>query len=337
MVKHGIAPFLECSSKGDGRFSAFLARLRAYNGKSIEEIYQAAKVFEDGSTGLHWRKAKGKKCINPDQVRKLYSELWDQYLAENPDLMPILTSATGLSDLFGQAGHACQATELWRIRNDYIERENDVMMNRSKFAVAPTVESGFAGKFIAGPYDEFPIDDFQDGAYIFELTESSPKIAIDHMNSVARDQSQSLTDQAKRVLATCRNYPQPAEKTPLDAILGYEFSERIVEHAGRNDDLAEDFKSQNKLDAPLTLEQTSEIIKSIDELMLDYIDDMKYSGDDALVSRDVAGWRQLRLQIWNLTTDADKNQTADIQKIAPVEAPKERASSAKFSFSRPRG
>lgn len=52
MVRHGEAPFLECSSRGDQRFSAFSARLRSQGGRSIEEVYQAAKVFEDGSTGL---------------------------------------------------------------------------------------------------------------------------------------------------------------------------------------------------------------------------------------------------------------------------------------------
>jgi hypothetical protein len=46
----------------------------------------------------------------------LYSVLWDEYIAENPHLLSVLTESTGLQDLFGQAGHACQATELWRIR-----------------------------------------------------------------------------------------------------------------------------------------------------------------------------------------------------------------------------
>jgi hypothetical protein len=52
MIQHGTAPFLECSSRGDRRFSAFAARIKSRGNKSIEEIYQAAKRFEDGSTGL---------------------------------------------------------------------------------------------------------------------------------------------------------------------------------------------------------------------------------------------------------------------------------------------
>jgi hypothetical protein len=116
MVRHGNPPYLECSSKGDTRFSAFHARIRGRGDRTVEEIYQAAKVFADGRTGLSWRKAKGRVPINADEVRQLYGQLWDEYMAENPELLPVLTAASGLSDIFGQAGHACQATELWRIR-----------------------------------------------------------------------------------------------------------------------------------------------------------------------------------------------------------------------------
>ncbi len=114
MLTYGIPPYLECSSKGDKRFSAFYAKV---NGKSIEEQYQAFKIFEDGSTNLHWKQAKGKKAINQKEAQELYSKLWDQYIKENSDLLIVLKNASGLSDVFGQKGHACQANELWRIRN----------------------------------------------------------------------------------------------------------------------------------------------------------------------------------------------------------------------------
>lgn len=113
MIKHGVPPYLECSGKGDKRFSAFYARV---NGRSIEEQYQAAKVFEDGSTGLDWRRAKGRKAVNQEEVAKLYSQLWVQYISEHPELHTVLRSASGLSDMFGQPGRVCQATELWRIK-----------------------------------------------------------------------------------------------------------------------------------------------------------------------------------------------------------------------------
>lgn len=116
MVRHGTAPFLECSSKGDKRFSALYARVRARGNRTIEELYQSEKVFEDGSTGLSWRAAKGRAAVNADEVRAFYARLWDEYMEENPYLLPVIADASGLSDVFGQQGHACQATELWRIR-----------------------------------------------------------------------------------------------------------------------------------------------------------------------------------------------------------------------------
>lgn len=117
MIRHGQAPYLECSSHGDKRFSAFYARV---NGRSIEEQFQAAKVFEDGSTGLHWKAAKGRAAINQTEVNGLYEKLWRQYIQENPELLGVLLSATGLSDKFGQPGHMCQATILWTIRNEHV-------------------------------------------------------------------------------------------------------------------------------------------------------------------------------------------------------------------------
>lgn len=117
MIKHGTAPYLECSGKGDKRFSAFFARIRRRGNRCIEEIYQSAKVFKGGSTNLSWRLNKGHKAINQEDCSQLYSKLWDEYIAENPELLEVLKNASGLSDMFGQEGHCCQATELWRIRN----------------------------------------------------------------------------------------------------------------------------------------------------------------------------------------------------------------------------
>jgi len=113
VIRHGSPPFLECSSYGDRRFSAFHAQVR---GRSIEGLYQAAKVFEDGSTGLTWRRAKGRRAVNARECAELYRELWREYIVENPELLDTLLAASGLSDMFGKRGHCCQATELWLIR-----------------------------------------------------------------------------------------------------------------------------------------------------------------------------------------------------------------------------
>jgi hypothetical protein len=118
MISYGKPPFLECSSKGEKRLSAFYARPPGYGGKSIEQLYQAAKIFADGTTGLSWRGAKGRTPVNIEEVRQLYSKLWDDYIMAYPELLRLIKNASGLSDKFGQQGHACQAEELWRIRNN---------------------------------------------------------------------------------------------------------------------------------------------------------------------------------------------------------------------------
>jgi hypothetical protein len=119
MIRHGTDPFLECSSQGEKRLSAFFARVRCRDGKTIEEIYQSAKVFSDGRTGLSWHEAKGKTPVNVEEVRRLYSALWDEYISENPSLLALIKNVSGVSDVFGKPGHVCQATELWRIRNQH--------------------------------------------------------------------------------------------------------------------------------------------------------------------------------------------------------------------------
>jgi len=117
MLCYGSKPFLECSTVGDTRFSPFFARIKSRGNQTIEEIYQGAKILEDGRTNLHWRQAKGKKVINYKEVSELYSTLWDEYIDENPHLIDVLLKYEGLCDQFGNKGSPCQVTELWRIRN----------------------------------------------------------------------------------------------------------------------------------------------------------------------------------------------------------------------------
>ncbi len=120
MVRHGVAPFLECSSKGDKRFSAF----HAYVGNvSIEQTYQSAKRFEEG-VELEWFERRGLHPRNAEACRALYGSLWDVYIRNNSRLLDVLRAAPGLSDMFGRYGHCCQATELWRIRNEAIGQGN---------------------------------------------------------------------------------------------------------------------------------------------------------------------------------------------------------------------
>jgi hypothetical protein len=126
MIRHGEPPYLECSTKGDPRFSAFRAHLINHNFNTIEQIYQSSKEFPPGSDVdmfghmINWRHAKGKRCLNQEEVTQLYDNLWREYLKQSPDLIDILVKATGLSDMFGQPGSCCQATSLWKLREEYM-------------------------------------------------------------------------------------------------------------------------------------------------------------------------------------------------------------------------
>lgn len=120
MLRIGKPPYLECSSRGDKRFSAFYATVK---GKSIEKLYQAAKIFPDGSTGLTWKEVKkrqkaGEIPVNIEELGALYKALWREYLKNNPSYVRILKKASGLSDVFGQEGHQCQAITLWELREE---------------------------------------------------------------------------------------------------------------------------------------------------------------------------------------------------------------------------
>lgn len=118
MIKCGKPPYLECSSRGDKRFSAFYARIKSRGNKSIEELYQAAKIFADGTTGLSPREAKGKRAINMPEVAAFYDELWKEYFAENPEYIKYLKQYNGYSDMFGRPNCQCQAIAIYKIINN---------------------------------------------------------------------------------------------------------------------------------------------------------------------------------------------------------------------------
>ena len=115
MIIFGQEPVLECSSRGDKRFSAFYARIRRRNNQSIEELYQGYKLFPGMVQGLSTKEAKGKYPINMEACREFYSLLWDEYFRENPELLEVIRQYNGFSDIFGQPGRVCQAEEIYRI------------------------------------------------------------------------------------------------------------------------------------------------------------------------------------------------------------------------------
>lgn len=114
MIKHGKFPYLECSGEGYKPLSAFFAIV---DGKSIEFVYQCSKII-NGQKARSIAEGKGKKADNQEECDKIYGLLWDRYIKQRPELLALIRQQSGLSDKFGQPGHVCQATELWRIRND---------------------------------------------------------------------------------------------------------------------------------------------------------------------------------------------------------------------------
>lgn len=156
MLKFGREPFLECSSKGDKMFSAFYAKLKLYDGRSIEDIYQSNKILIDESIDTtHWKDKKGKPYINRCHASKLYDELWVQYFFENPHLIDVINEYKGFSDIFGQEGHNCQALTIYNIRKGIVKlRTTVVNIYKEKY----DVYCGRPGKgqdgYFGNPYRE---------------------------------------------------------------------------------------------------------------------------------------------------------------------------------------
>ena len=109
---------LECSSKGDKRYSAFYAKVNVF-GKydSIENHYQLCKRFGNFIPSS-WRDAKGKipthfnlkgKDIDINLLGQFYSLLWVKYLDENPELVEYASQFDEFNDIFKGKSLNCQA------------------------------------------------------------------------------------------------------------------------------------------------------------------------------------------------------------------------------------
>ncbi len=120
MNKFGTPPYLEGSSRGDSRFSAFYAQIKSRDNQDINRIYQAAKVFKDGKPSTPGRLREGITHINKKEILNIYRGLWMLYFQENPELIEVLTNATGISDIYPVDGGVCQSEVLWSIREQYL-------------------------------------------------------------------------------------------------------------------------------------------------------------------------------------------------------------------------
>lgn len=109
----------EVSTKGDSRFSAFNARIKAENNRTIEEIYQ---TDVKGYSSIQEGKGKPARTgISRDEQYAQYKDLWRQWASENPKLMQELAQKTQgkvLTDMFANTD-INQARALSEILNEY--------------------------------------------------------------------------------------------------------------------------------------------------------------------------------------------------------------------------
>lgn len=133
---------LECSSKGDKRFSALYAKV-SVNGvfDSIENHYQKSKVFKDENGKLiqydNWKMAKGKMPIAfnisgyylPLRFGSMfYSLMWYKYLKANPSLENVLEQFDIYNDIFkSKNSYVCQADVI----RAYMEDKNGIRYNKT--------------------------------------------------------------------------------------------------------------------------------------------------------------------------------------------------------------
>ncbi len=112
---------LECSSRGDKRFSAFYA-IVTFNGvtRCIEEHYQMCKRF-NGTHAPTMRKAKGRKptdivindnVLKVERLTEFYHYLWYLYLKSNPDLVKFASEFDEFNDMFKGRAYNCQADSI---------------------------------------------------------------------------------------------------------------------------------------------------------------------------------------------------------------------------------
>lgn len=110
---------LECSSRGDKRFSALFAKV-TLDGKldTIESHYQLAKRFGEGAPPTHWKQCKGRKPthfvfngkrVKLEKLTDFYNYLWKLYLDENPHLVGFLSQFDSYNDCFARRGCNNQA------------------------------------------------------------------------------------------------------------------------------------------------------------------------------------------------------------------------------------
>lgn len=108
--------YLECSTKGDKRYSAFCAQI-TINGKtdSIEHFYQTAKRLKSGEIAGKGNPFDYFICpfcgikFPPEEVANLYKGLWIVYYNIHPELVSYAKQFDIFNDMFKGKSKNCQA------------------------------------------------------------------------------------------------------------------------------------------------------------------------------------------------------------------------------------
>jgi hypothetical protein len=118
---------LECSSKGDKRFSAFYAQVEVFDVvDSIENHYQLSKRFGNDIKPRHWKECKGRKPshfmigrhrYDLSLFSLWYKSLWLKYFEQNPDLLVYIGQFDEFNDMFKGKSLNCQADVIRDIAN----------------------------------------------------------------------------------------------------------------------------------------------------------------------------------------------------------------------------
>lgn len=129
---------LECSSKGDKRYSAFYAKIKLFSKyDSIENHYQLCKRIGD-FVPTTWRDVKGKKPTHihingKDYDLKytvaFYELMWVKYLNEHLDLVEYAKQFDDFHDMFkSKNAIVCQADVI----RDYVKNGKEYILNKHK-------------------------------------------------------------------------------------------------------------------------------------------------------------------------------------------------------------
>lgn len=130
-----IIKILECSSKGDKRYSAFYANVTVFGrNTNIERHYQSCKKFNDPTItkakGLQpdFIEIKGKK-LDKKYLTPWYKLLWVKYLDNNPDLVEYASQFDDFHDIFkGKNTINCQADVI----RQYIKQGRESIIEECK-------------------------------------------------------------------------------------------------------------------------------------------------------------------------------------------------------------